>query len=86
MKDSSKFKNIPVAPDKDLSYVINSEKRVTVVLKKLKDKNIISEGTYNKLRPVGSKLGTLYGSAKVHKPLKNRLPPFFKRLIPLHIH
>ena len=25
LKDSSRFKNIPVAPDKDLNYVINSE-------------------------------------------------------------
>ena len=62
LKDSSKFKNIPVAPDKDLNYIINSEKRV-------------SEQTYNKLGPVGSKPGTLYGSPKVHKPLKNGLPP-----------
>ena len=45
-------------------------------MKKLKNKNAISEETYNKLRPVGSKLGTLYGSAKVHKPLINGLPPF----------
>ena len=65
MADSSKFKNIPVPPDQDLSYVINSEKRVTDLLKKLKNKNV-----------VGSKLGTLYVSAKVHKPLKNGLPPF----------
>ena len=36
----------------------------------------MSEGTYNKLRPVGSKPGLLSVSAKVHKPLKNRLPPF----------
>ena len=76
LKDSSKCKSIPVAPDKDLNYVINSEKRVTDLLKKLKNKNAISEETYNKLRPVGSKPGTLYGSAKVHKPLKNGLPPF----------
>ena len=34
LKDSSKFKNIPVAPDKDLNYIINSEKRVTELLKK----------------------------------------------------
>ena len=27
LKDSSKFKNIPVAPDKDLNYIINSEKK-----------------------------------------------------------
>ena len=34
LKDSSKFKNILVALDKDLKYVINSEKRVTDLLKK----------------------------------------------------
>ena len=72
LKDSSKFKDIP----KDLNYIISSEKRVTDILKKFKNKNVISEETYNKLRPVGSKPGTLYGSAKVHKPLINGLPPF----------
>ena len=76
MKGSSKSKNIPAAPSKDFNNVITSEKRVTRLLKKLKNKNAISEETYNKLRPVGSKLGILYGSAKVHKPLKNELPPF----------
>ena len=39
LKDSSKFKNIPVTPDKDLNYIINSEKRVTELLKKLENKN-----------------------------------------------
>ena len=34
LKDFSKFKNIPVAPDKDLNYIIYSEKRVTDLLKK----------------------------------------------------
>ena len=38
LKDSSKFKNILVSPDKDLNYVINSEKRVTDLLKNLKIK------------------------------------------------
>ena len=76
LKDSSKFKNIPIAPNKDLNYIINSEKRATDLLKKLKNKNAISEETYNKLRPVGSKPGTLYGSVKVHKPLINALPRF----------
>ena len=54
LKDSSKFKNIPIAPNKDLNYIINSE-RVTDLLKKLKNKNAISEESYNKLRLVGSK-------------------------------
>ena len=76
LKYSSKFKAIPVAPDKDFNYIINSKKRVTDPMKKLKIKNVISEETYNKLRPVGSKPGTIYGSVKVHKPLKNGLPPF----------
>ena len=66
LKDSPKFENIPVVPDKDFNYIINSEKRVTDLLKKLKNKNVISKEIYNKLRPVVSKLGTLYGSAKVH--------------------
>ena len=76
LNDSSKFKNIPVVPDKDLNYIINSEKRVTDLSKKLKNKNAINEETYNKLRPVGWKPGTLYGSAKVHQTLVNGLPPF----------
>ena len=44
LKDSSKFKNILVASDKDLNYVVNSEKGVTNLLEKLKNKNAISEG------------------------------------------
>ena len=74
LKDSSKFQSIPVAPDKDLNYIINSAKRVTDLLKKLKNKNAIIKETYNKLWPVGSKPGTLYGSTKLHKPLINALP------------
>ena len=75
LKDSSKIKSLNAAPDKDLTYVINSQKIVTDLLKNLKNKNAISEETYNKLRPVGSKPGTLYGPTKVYKPLKNGLPP-----------
>ena len=75
-KDSSTFKKIPVVPDKDLNYLINSEKRLTDLLKKLKNKNAISEETYKKLRSAGSKPGRLYGSAKVHKLFINGLPPF----------
>ena len=76
LKDSSKFNNISVVPDKDLNYIINSVKRVTDLLKELKNKNKISEENYNKLGPVGSKPETLYGSAKVHQPFINGLPPF----------
>ena len=49
LKDSSKFKNIPVVPDKYLNYIINFdfEKRVNNLLKNLKNKNAICEETYN---------------------------------------
>ena len=87
LKDSSKFKNIPVACDKDLNYIINSDKRSTNLLEKLKNKNAIHEETYNKLGPVGSKPRIFCGSNKVHKPLINGLPPFrpiFQQLAPQH--
>ena len=45
-------------------------------MKKFKNKNTISDDTYNRLRPVGSTPGTLYESAKEHKLLINGLPPF----------
>ena len=54
LKDSPKFKRIPVAPHKDHNYIINSEKRVTDLLKKLKNNTAISDENYNKVRPVGS--------------------------------
>ena len=54
---------MPIAPNKDLNCIINFEKRATDLLKKLKNKNVISEETYCKLSPFGSKPGTLYGSA-----------------------
>ena len=44
-------------------------------MKKLKNNTAINDENYNKVRPVGSKPGTLYGSTKVHKPLINGLPP-----------
>ena len=87
LKDMLKFKSIPVAPDKDLNYVINSEKTVTDLLKKFKNKNTISEETYNKLRPVGSKPGTLVDQLKCINPSKmdyHHLDPFFQRLVSLH--
>ena len=48
-------------------------------------KNTISDETYNKLRPVASKSGTLYRSAKVHEPLINGLPPFTPILLVIGI-
>ena len=74
MSEPTKYKNIPVASDKDLNYIINSGKKSDWSLKKHENKNAISEETYDKLKPDGLKPERLYWSAKVHKPLKNKLP------------
>ena len=80
MKNSSKLRSISVTLDKDHKYTINSQEKITDLLKKLKNKNAISEKTCIKLRPVSSKPGTIYGSFKVDKPLKidyHHSDPFF---------
>ena len=52
------------------------ENRITDVLKKLKNKTIISEKKYKDLYPVGSSPGILYDRAKIHKPVKDGIPSF----------
>ena len=52
------------------------ENRIIDVLKRLKNKKIISEKKYEDLYSVGSIPGILYGCAKIHKPVKDGFPPF----------
>ena len=49
---------------------------LTDVLKKLKNKKIISEKKYEDFYPLGSSPGILYGRAKIHKAVKIDVPPF----------
>ena len=52
------------------------ENRIIDVLKKLKNKKIISEKKNEDLYPVGSRSGILYGRTKIHQPVKDGVPPF----------
>ena len=52
------------------------ESRIIDVLKKLKNKKVISEKKYEDLYTVGSILGILYGRAKIHKSVKDSVPSF----------
>ena len=54
----------------------NLEKKILEPLKELYQLDIIDKETYDKLCPVGSHFGILYGLAKVHKQLINNCPPF----------
>ena len=76
LKDKEKFKGVDCDPEKELNFVLAREREVTDVLKKLLKKGSLSEETYNKLRPVGTRLGILYGLCKVHKASVNGSPPF----------
>ena len=49
---------------------------MTSELKLLKEKEIIDKSTFKSIKPVGSRPGILYGSSKIHKETRNRLPPF----------
>ena len=57
-------------------FFINMQKKILEPLKELYQLDIIDKKTYDKLCPVGSHFGILYGLAKVHKQLINNCPPF----------
>ena len=61
INDPTKFKKL------DSNLTKSRETKLTNYLLKLKNKQIISEDTYFKLRPVGSQPAILYGLPKVHK-------------------
>ena len=66
VSNSTKFKKVEMQ-DSFLTSV-RLEDRINNFLKKLTNKNIISEETYKHLYVSGSAPGILYGLAKIHKP------------------
>ena len=76
LRDASKFQTLTIDKNKVLNHIVNMENRITEVLKKLKEKQQISEKKYKDLHPVGSRPGILYGRAKIHKPIEDGVPPF----------
>ena len=66
LSDSCKFQKLSIDQNKVLNHIVHMENRIIDVLKKLKNKKIISEKKYKDLYPVASSPGILYGRAKVH--------------------
>ena len=56
--------------------MINLEKKIREPFKELYQIGIIEKKTYDKLCPVRSYFGVLFGLVKVHKQLVNNCPPF----------
>ena len=62
-----KFGKLSIDSNKELNFILNCEPKVIDILKEIKNKNQINEDLHNKLGPVDSQPGVLYGLAKVHK-------------------
>ena len=64
LSDWSKFQKISIQQNKVLNYILHMENRIIDVLRKLKNKKIISEKKYEDLYPVRLSRAILYGRAK----------------------
>ena len=67
--DIDKFKKLIVKPGKELNLLLKHEDKLVSFLKGIK--KYIGEDLYKSLYPQSSKLGIMYGSSKIHKPLVN---------------
>ena len=76
LDDTSKFKKIEIDESKVLNHLIHMENKIVELLKKLKEKQEISDKVYNVLYPTGSKPGILYGLCKACKSIVDGVPPF----------
>ena len=76
ISDTKKFEQIDIEQDKQLKFLLKSEKKVIDLIKRLENESKISEKEYELIYPRGSRPGVLYGSPKVHKPVINNCPKF----------
>ena len=75
LNKNDQFLKLSIQEEKHYNFLINLEKKIREPLKELYQ-HITDKKTYDKLCPVGSHFGILYGLAKVHKQLINNCPPF----------
>ena len=76
LSDSTKFNKFEFGDNKHLNFLINSEKNFKDFIKSLYQKERLTKKEYDSIYPTGSRLGILYGSAKVHKPIIDNCPSF----------
>ena len=76
ISDSGKFEKLNIEEDKQLNFLINSEKKLKDILKKFFKIGCLDKDKYDLISPTGSKPGIVYGLAKVHKPVVGNCPSF----------
>ena len=64
---TSKFKKIRIDGSKILNHLTHMENEIVKLLKKLEEKQEISDKVYNKSYPTGSRPGIFYGFCKLEK-------------------
>ena len=76
LSDQNKFSKVNLKDDILLNFAINQEKHFGKVLKKRVESKSMTEETWKSLKPVGTRLGAMYSSCKVHKASIGNGPPF----------
>ena len=78
LSDHTKFSKIQFGHElnKELRHILDMEEEIRETLNNLKDSNYLSYEDYDRLWPVGSRPGILYGLCKIHKNTIGRSPPF----------
>ena len=76
LNKKDQFLEFSIQEEKHYNFFINLEKKICEPFKELYQLDIIDKKSYDKLCPVGSHLGILYGLAKVHKQFIGNCPPF----------
>ena len=75
--DTSKFRKIVFGKKfKEVNYLVDKEAEINKLLKKLGEGGVLDLQEVGKLKPHGSQPGILYGLCKVHKVVKEGIPPF----------
>ena len=76
LSDTSKFVEVKFPTGKQLRYILNQEEAIRSALNRLLKEKKINTLTHEKLWPVGSSPGIMYGNPKVHKPLEDGNPKY----------
>ena len=76
VSDNTKFEQINIEEDKQLNFLLKSEKKAIHLIKRLEKEGKISEKEYELIYPRGSRPGILHRGPKVHKPVINNCPKF----------
>ena len=83
LSDQRKFEKVTLKNDGFLNFVVNQEKCIDTIFKKLVDSDSMSKEMRKFVKPVRTRPGIMYGNCKVHKQQVDGCPPFRPILLAL---